>query len=489
MSLQVWLPLNGHIKNYGLSNISTFLLNNPEIITSNRGKVYNLNPNNENNQAIELHISDMPHWVQNEFSIAFWVYHKDTASRSIFFGSHDFDGNYNFNIEKLATTNKLRVYMEAAPDLQISNCIIPENEWVHIVITKSTTELKIYKNGELIYTRAHNSSDLWGSSDSTRYRIGRDNRSNSTALNGMISDFRIYDHTLSKKEINDLACGLILNYSFDNPYMNFSSMVDDVSGYGNHGMIYGSSNLSQDTCKGTYSLYLDGIDSSYENCSYVLAPLQLSEIKNYTFAANIKINTWGKQNSGILCADINSSFPENYITSPCHHKDNYFYIAAQNATYKQLLCDDSDLTPGEWIHIALTYDGQNIRLYKNGILIRSVSFDESTILAPCNYIFLSYSFADNIHRVTKANWSDFRIYTTALTENAIKNLAKKRVAVDKNNNLYAYSFKEEYNIKNNISKTYNVNININSDSSCGIHESNKMAVYKDYIEVNQLYEN
>jgi hypothetical protein len=53
----------------------------------------------------------MPEWVKNEFSIAFWVYHRETSDRSIFFGSYNLDGNYIFNLEKVATTNKLRIYM------------------------------------------------------------------------------------------------------------------------------------------------------------------------------------------------------------------------------------------------------------------------------------------------------------------------------------------------------------------------------------------
>ena len=63
MSLQVWLPLNGHINNYGLSNITTQLINSPTIITTNRSKCYNLNPNNENNQCIELNIPDISKWI------------------------------------------------------------------------------------------------------------------------------------------------------------------------------------------------------------------------------------------------------------------------------------------------------------------------------------------------------------------------------------------------------------------------------------------
>lgn len=488
MSLQIWLPLNGHIKNYGLSNITTFLLNNPTIITTNRGIVYNLNPNNENNQAIGLDIPNMPQWIQKEFSIAFWVYHKETSQRSIFFGSYNLSGNYNFNLEKNAIDNRLCIYMGGTPDLLLTNCVIPEDEWVHIVITKSLTELKVYKNSELVYTRTHISSDTWNKSDSIKYHIGRDGRNDTTALNGMMSDFRIYNHILSKKEINELAQGLILNYSFNNPYID-NLIIDDVSGYGNHGSIFGANHLSNDTCRGNYSLQLEGTNNSYSERSYILAPLQLSNVKTYTFAAFIKVNAWGTQTSGIWCADLDGNMPTSYRNSLCHHRDSYFDIATQentssdvSSTYKRLLCDASDLIPGQWTHIAITYDGQTASLYKNGIFIRSTSFDDITILAPCNYIFLSYSYAGSAHRVTKANWSDFRVYTTALDATAIKKLSERRAAVDKNNNFYAYSLLEDSTARYNIDKVGNLTVK-------ELREMNKAAIYKNYFETNNFYEN
>jgi hypothetical protein len=52
----------------------------------------------------------MPRWIQNEFSIAFWFYHREGSDRSVIFGNHQYNGSYTFNIEKLAN-NQLRVYM------------------------------------------------------------------------------------------------------------------------------------------------------------------------------------------------------------------------------------------------------------------------------------------------------------------------------------------------------------------------------------------
>ena len=218
MSLQVWLPLNGHIHNQGLSEITTSLINTPTIVSSDKGLCYSLNPSGVYNQAIKLTIPNIAQWIQNEISLSFWVYHRETAGRSVFFGNHQI-GSYTFNIEKAATSNRLRIYMHGKPDFNIAECVIDENVWTHLAIVKSLTELKIYKNGILVKTRSHSTEDYWDKAEGNIYQIGRDNRSDATSLNGMVSDFKIYDHCLSIQEIErDYSC-LLIHYPLRDSYV------------------------------------------------------------------------------------------------------------------------------------------------------------------------------------------------------------------------------------------------------------------------------
>lgn len=661
MSLQVWLPLNGHIKNYGLSGASTSLVNAPAVINSNRGECYNFNPSNQNNQAIELIIPEMPQWIQNEISISFWVYHRENGGRSIFFGNHAIDGTLSFNIEKNAS-NQLRIYMNADPDFNITQCTLEENTWIHIAITKTPTELKIYKNGVCVQTRTNTVDDSWSAANGTKYRIGRDSRSDATALNGMISDFRIYDHALSKKEVVELSQGLILHYPLDSPYMtkatnlfslgslthhgsswtelpekfkgenvynnkvtapstsnnagfrisapinlpsaptattitlsfykrlnqvygknlggyltlknaagttqrinwtynianwandssslgkwqkitatgtitltdanqiqymyvytdsatggscDFShiqleygsvptaytnssrdSFIEDVSGYKRHGVIVDAGNglLSTDTRKGKYSLNLDGVTTEGKRAC-VKGNLNLENLKTFTVSAFIKLRTWGKQDSGFFCLNNNTyNDNNNYQKSPLHHRDSNFDISALNhtsgadvsATYKRLVLNRSDIPENsEWVHVAVTYNGQKATLYLDGLEKRAVSFDAVTVLQPCKEICLSYSSAGSAQRVTKANWSDFRVYSTALSAAAIKNLADKDAAVDKGSNYYAYNFNEEYDIAHNLSTQGILNADVNKDFKNLYHgkqySSSKLSIAYDYV--------
>lgn len=661
MSLQVWLPLNGHIKNYGLSGASTSFVNAPAVINSNRGECYNFNPSNQNNQAIELIIPEMPQWIQNEISISFWVYHRENGGRSIFFGNHAIDGTLSFNIEKNAS-NQLRIYMNADPDFNVTQCTLEENTWIHIAITKTPTELKIYKNGVCVQTRTNTVDDSWSTANGTKYRIGRDSRSDTTALNGMVSDFRIYDHALSKKEVVELSQGLILHYPLDSPYMtkttnlfslgslthhgsswtelpekfmgeavynnkvtapstsnnagfkiaapinlpsaptattitlsfykrlnqvygknlggyltlknaagttqrinwtynianwandssslgkwqkitatatitltdanqiqymyvytdnatggscDFShiqleygsvptaytnssrdSFIEDTSGYKRHGVIVDANNglLSTDTRKGKYSLNLDGTTTEGKRAC-IKGNLNLENLKTFTVSAFVKLRAWGKQDSGFFCLNNNTyNDNNNYQKSPLHHRDSNFDISALNHTsgadvsakYKRLLLNNSDLAAGgDWAHVAVTYDGQKATLYLNGAEKRAVSFDAVTVLQPCKEICLSYSSAGGAQRVTKANWSDFRVYSTALSAAAIKNLADKDAAVDRDSNYYAYNFNEEYDITHNLSTQGMLNVDVNRDFKNLYHgkqyTSSKLSVEYDYV--------
>lgn len=634
MSLQVWLPLNGTTKNCGISDATASLINNPQVVASNRGECYNLNPNNENNQAIEVTFSNMPNLIKKEFSIAFWIYHRDNSDRSIIFGNHQYNGNYTFNIEKLAN-NQLRIYMQAQPDISFSTCTIDANTWTHITIVKNTTELCVYKNGVKVATRSHISSDLWQYADGIKYLLGRDIRTDNTALNGMLSDFRIYDHILSQKEINSLAQGLILNYSFNDVYMSATTnlvnmadgtfvknansvwyaglqcastyvtpgktytfscdirhsgtkaytvyfdtnctddggvyngndaamqdiksntgiiipnngtwvrawvtvtikpdagnpyihhtlcpsvsaeevtfyyrnvqleegptatpytpygnpregVINDVSGWGRHGKLRTSKcYVSSDTILGNCSLLLDGSDNV--DRAHVFADLNLNDIKNYTFASFIKVNKWGIQDSGLISADFNSSLhPIDYYRSPIHHRDGGFDISvignnsdSISATHQILNCSSSDIPIGKWTHIAVTFNGTMATLYINGVSKRNISFGSPVTLCACKYLFLSYSCAGGAHRVTKANWSDFRVYTTALDAAAIKKLSERRAAVDKNNNFYAYSLLEDSAAGQNINKAGNLTVK-------ELQEINKAAIHKNYFEANNFYEN
>jgi len=82
-----------------------------------------------------------------------------------------------------------------------STYVLPTNQWVHLVLTRSTT-WKLYANGILVVTGS-NTAPL------TPDVITRVSNGGGTAFDGSIDDVRIYNKALSQLEITDLASGNI----------------------------------------------------------------------------------------------------------------------------------------------------------------------------------------------------------------------------------------------------------------------------------------
>ena len=86
---------------------------------------------------------------------------------------------------------------------------------------------------------------------------------------------------------------------------------------------------------------------------------------------------------------------------------------------------------GEWGHFAVTYDGSNVRIYRNGVYegLKASSgipnFDRHSI--GYGYPSTSYDFQGQI--------DDVRIYTTALTTEEIRELYRQRASLDSVGNL------------------------------------------------------
>ena len=88
---------------------------------------------------------------------------------------------------------------------------------------------------------------------------------------------------------------------------------------------------------------------------------------------------------------------------------------------------------GEWGHFAVTYDGSNVRIYRNGVYegVKASSgipnFDRHSI--GYGYADTSYDFQGQI--------DDVRIYTTALSADEVKELYEQRASLDSRGNFYS----------------------------------------------------
>lgn len=238
MSLQLWLPLNGNLNNQGIG--STTITNNGATIDSNGkiGKCYSFDGSDDYISLTSSAIYSTFAGGSTPFSIAFWVYHAD-STRAIIFGDYQLSGSISFNVE-LTTSHLVRFYWGGSPDKTFTNSSVELNTWTHICITYDGSELLMYKNGNVLsdsYTGVLTAK----SKTSGSFYLGRDSRTGTTALNGKLNDFRIYDHCLSPKEIKEINKGLVLHYPLDSVYN--TNLVNKYSGESFLGLVDGQAHF------------------------------------------------------------------------------------------------------------------------------------------------------------------------------------------------------------------------------------------------------
>lgn len=272
MPLKLWLPLDGTNENRGISGVT--MSGSPASWGNGRtGKCATFNNNTGNCIANTTKEFD---YIVEDFSWAIWA-KKDysaitTSSMWIFTVGRADAGGRGYGL-RAASSTQVQVWFGSIA--WYINC--PDNEWHHFAFTRKGTAIKIYRDGTLI-TSATFSGTLPTYSDGNGPGIGCFHYTgNIYPLTGAISDFRIYNHTLSAKEVYELSRALIVhyplsapgnaqanlltwtrNYTEANPLFHTSSAKDGYSYLGNDTLITvtpGKTYYVQVKCDGTLSSY------------------------------------------------------------------------------------------------------------------------------------------------------------------------------------------------------------------------------------------
>ena len=216
MALQVWLPLDGSLENKGCAN--AVITNNGATVNSagKIGKCYSFDGSDDLISINSKKLYEILGGGSQPFSITLWVYRAD-ETRAILFGDYQISPitDKNFVNLELSTSNTILFYWGNGNgyDKKLDFSAVVLNQWNHITVTYDGSKLKGYLNGELKQTA--NASLYSIGKTSGEYRLGRDNRTGTTVLNGKLNDFRIYDHCLSAAEVHEISQGLVLHYKLD----------------------------------------------------------------------------------------------------------------------------------------------------------------------------------------------------------------------------------------------------------------------------------
>ena len=228
MSLRLWLPLDGSTRNLGISDRP--VTGAPSSWgTGMTGKCATFSNNSSDRVITEVSGSDPLYFTNQDFSWCMWLkkdYSSKTATNMWAFtvGRNNADGGYGYGA-RVYNETRIRCIFGTAYVSVVYN----DNEWHHVAFTRTGTTMRVYVDGVLTTTKAITESDTLPTYDGTDVRgIGIGGFRNSSwayPLIGGISDFRIYDHVLSAKEVSDIAKGLLLHVPF---YGGYSGVGNNI---------------------------------------------------------------------------------------------------------------------------------------------------------------------------------------------------------------------------------------------------------------------
>ncbi len=310
------------------------------VTVDNSGKLGKCYSFNGSTSCINITYSEIPNILNGDFSICMWIYNNDNGGRSILFGSYGLTGGF-FNLEK-QTNNKIRFYWNGNPDYNPGNAVLTTSAWTHLIVTRKDTLISVYINGVLTDQGTYTLSTV--PSTNVNYRLGRDYRSDGTAFNGKMNDFRIYDHALSPNEIEILSRGLVVHYPMTGGIGGQSNLIPNSSGYeGTTG--WGNSGLSSVTVE----------DCPYGKCIKITSPSTASARNNLS---QYITSTIGTNNYGTYTL---SFYYKAETTNVRYGVGAFVRFANTSSPYNNRFDSTNSLTlDGQWHFCSITQDISNL---------------------------------------------------------------------------------------------------------------------------------
>lgn len=193
MSLQLWLPLDGNLNNHGLLNASS-----NANVTYSAGKIGKQSLKSSTKAAYDLTKGKIS---TRKMSVSFWGKADTyTGTSTQWWQTCSFTCNDASAFHVYCVPNE-RYKMEYKPEL---NAVCDTKTWRHVTYVLDGTTIIAYIDGAEVGRSTTTNADR----TLTQVTIG--------CAQVCINDFRIYDHVLSLKEIQELSQGLILHLPLDN---------------------------------------------------------------------------------------------------------------------------------------------------------------------------------------------------------------------------------------------------------------------------------
>jgi len=227
----------------------------------------------------------------------------------------------------------------------------------------------------------------------------------------------------------------ILNFSFDN------KLANDISGNNNNGILIGNITADHDRFGNPCgAMYFDGSTGFIEvpNSKSLSLPSNKFAVTSWFKLDYNKAQTL--RGLSLICKG------ETSIESPSnpHYRTQFFQFAKESTvsinsefTENDLTFDKHLLTPGMWHHIAITYNGNNVKFFLNGEKVWEFLY--SGKLIPNNSPLLIAKDIPGSTEFLAGSLDDLKIYDQDLTESFINSEFQL-------NSNYSYSSPTSFNL-------------------------------------------
>lgn len=282
-------------------------------------------------------------------------------------------------------------YEKSLPGYHHSINPIPLNEWTHVAVTWDKTEVKLYING--IKDNTIPLSEMPGRQCSEIITIGR--QETFRQFVGQIGMFRLYNRALSDEELK-------MNYLEGKKIYSY---VIDTSGSMANALIIGNPmECCGDNGKG---LMFDGLSD------YLLTS-NASTQRDISF--NISCSIEAPETSKWLVAHYGTDGVIRRGIFITGNKVNF--ISTDNALAGVTVTATSAIVYDKWMNIVCTQNGNDLKLYINGVL-------EGSATMPSNYN--TYSGKIEIAKNTRCHISDFNIFKRPIGTQDIYEISNKSI--------------------------------------------------------------
>lgn len=254
-----------------------------------------------------------------------------------------------------------------------------------------------------------------------------------------------------------------------------AGIIDDSSGYGHNGTITGTLTPTAETKRYSASTYFNG-------SSYILTPagsFAWNDLTKLTLSAWIKptasVSSW--TGSIGIAADTGNTARGFSITDYA----NTFRVTYGNGSFATQTSGKT-LTVNEWHHCAATLDGTTCNMYFDGVLVKTVTIDWGSATLNTNARFQVGIDIPGTDEKFTGNYSDIRMYCTALSADDILTLYHTSAKVDNLQNLHTREIVENQSAIKVTKQGQLKEDEIQEDTTTKFYKTNKIIKTKQAIE-------